>query len=55
MNVYNERKISKIFNVIGMIRGQLEPGNKIIQTLFSIVFLEKFSFQMTNQMKIDML
>ncbi len=29
LNVYNERKISKIFNVVGMIRGELEPGIKI--------------------------
>ncbi len=30
LNVFNERKISKIYNVIGMIRGTVEPGESQI-------------------------
>ena len=26
LNVYNKRKIAKTYNVIGIIRGELEPG-----------------------------
>ena len=27
LNVNNQRKVSKVYNVMGMIRGSVEPGN----------------------------
>ena len=44
LNVFNKRKIAKTYNVMGLIKGEIEPGIPIIIDYIAVKYLKKYLF-----------